>query len=74
MNIAMLVNRVSPSTVPATVEINGEATEVTVPQTEVELVDQTGQHGSLILRFRSKSDRDMAKEKFVQGETVEITV
>ena len=58
------------SGVPGTV--GGVDMPVIVPQFEVELIDDTGQNGTLTRRYRGATEIAAAKEKYVPGETVEV--
>jgi hypothetical protein len=71
MDIHMSVNRVSSTQRSTIADINGVPTEVVVPITEVELVDPTGTHGSLVLRL---STADPNVQRFTEGGTAIITV
>lgn len=66
MELKMKVHALRTNEVAATVQMNGVDVEAKVPQFEVELVDPTGQHGTVTLRFRSPEERAEAAEKFEQ--------
>ncbi len=74
MDIQYLVNRVSNTDVVKTVSIDGEDMQATVSMLEVELVDPSGRNGTQTLRFATQADKDAAAAKYVQGETITITV
>lgn len=74
MNITYLVNRVSASQHLAEVDLKGQKVTAQVAVTEVELVDEEGQHGSLTLRFRTPEEVEFAVATFKQGENYVLSL
>ena len=70
----MFVNSVTLESATVTVQINNEDTLATIPRLRVELCDPSGQFGTFTLRFTSPSDISSAQQKYIQGETVTISV
>jgi len=69
-----LVNRVSINPAPISVEYQGQMIPAIVDQLEVELVDETGLHGSICLRYRTNDEKDAARAKYVPGTLVDIAI
>jgi hypothetical protein len=72
MQTAYYVNRVSTHKVPMDIVVAGEPTRQPVDQLEVELVDETGQHGTITRRYHKPSEIAWAMEAFKQGATVTL--
>lgn len=51
---------------------NGEVVKAPVPVLEVELVDETGKHGSRTMRFVTHEEREFAEAKYHQGEVITV--
>ena len=74
MQFSYLINRVSEHEAPRIAIVDGEEMSVIVKELEVELVDETGRMGSQTLRFVKTEDKEAARAKYVQGETLTIEV
>nr|WP_294550014.1 hypothetical protein [uncultured Rhodopila sp.] len=72
MQTAYFVNRVSVHKQPMDIVVAGEPSRQAVDQVEVELVDPTGQHGTITRRYHKPSEIAWAKVAFVQGATVTL--
>ncbi len=70
-----LVNRALASVRTMAVNLpDGTEVDATVSIFEVELVDETGQHGTITLRFMTPAERQAAAEKYKAGEYADIAV
>lgn len=72
MQTKYLVNRVSIHRVAKDIVIDGEPSKQPIDQVEVELVDETGQHGSITRRYHRPSEIAWAMAAFKEGEMVTI--
>ena len=68
-----LVNRASTSERAMNVTLpDGSNVEARVAIFEVELVDETGQHGTITRRYQTPEERHMAADKYRAGEHIEL--
>lgn len=73
MDVTLRINRASTHPVEVMVEHQGETAKAVMPELEVEMYDETGQHGTCTLHFRKQSEIAAAREVFVQGNEVTMT-
>jgi hypothetical protein len=73
MQISMLINSVTTPKYPTKVTLqNGSEVMADVAIVEVELVDETGQHGSRTMRFFTPEEKEFALAKYTQGEMISV--
>lgn len=73
MNFTWVVNRVSTHPRPVEVDWKGDKAVMQLAETEVEMVDPTGVHGSVTLHFSGKAEMEHAS-KFSTGATVSLNM
>lgn len=67
--VPMLVHRVQDTMMTMPVKIGEATVAAQVPVIEIELIDESGQHGTHVYRFRTPEEKDYARQTFVQGQT-----
>lgn len=74
MDITLRVHRVSTHPVEVPVTYAGETAKAMLPEMEVELVHEAGLHGTMTLHFRTQADIAAAKDMFMPGSEVIVTM
>ena len=74
MKHTLTVSRIQHATSNQAATIDGEIVNVMIPTLEVELYDPTGQHGSVLIRYRKPSEIEAALATFKQDEAVVLTI